>query len=67
MTKIAVEGRAGDRCLCHPGRVLSSMRDPRGGPNLRIKLLALVVALLLAGPLTLFVLQALGKIVDLAV
>lgn len=53
--------------LCHPGGVLSSMRDPRGGPNLRIKLLALVVALLLAGPLTLFVLQALGKVIDLAV
>ena len=53
--------------LCHPGGVLSSMRDSRGGPNLRIKLLALVVALLLAGPLTLFVLQALGKVLDLAV
>lgn len=43
------------------------MRDSRGGPNLRIKLLALVVALLLAGPLTLFILQALGKVLDLAV
>ena len=53
--------------VCHPGPVLSSMRDSRGGPNLRIKLLALVVALLLAGPLTLFVLQALGKVLDLAV
>lgn len=53
--------------LCHPGRVLSSMRDSRGGPNLGIKLLAIVVALLLAGPLTLFVLQALGKVLDLAI
>ncbi len=53
--------------LCHPGRVLSSMRDSRGGPNLRIRLLAIVVALLLAGPLTLFVLQALGKVLDLAI
>lgn len=43
------------------------MRDQRGGPNLRIKLLAILVALLLAGPLTLLVLQALGKILDLAV
>lgn len=43
------------------------MRDPRGGPNLRIKLLAIVVALLLAGPLTLFILQALSRLVDLAV
>ena len=43
------------------------MRDSRGGPNLRIKLLAIVVALLLAGPLTLFIVQALGKVLDLAV
>lgn len=38
--------------LCHAGTVLSSMRDASGGPNLRMRLLALVVALLLAGPLT---------------
>jgi hypothetical protein len=44
--------------LCHPGRVLSSMRDRDGGPKVRVRLLALVVALLLAGPLTLLVLQA---------
>ncbi len=42
------------------------MRDRSGGPNLSIKLLALVVALLLAGPLTLFLLQALGRVLDLA-
>lgn len=42
------------------------MRDRRGGPNLSLKLLALLVALLLAGPLTIFLLQALSKIVDLA-
>lgn len=52
--------------LCHPGRVLSSMRDSRGGPNLGIKLLAIVVALLLAGPLTLLVLRAAAKVLDLA-
>lgn len=43
------------------------MRDSRGGPNLRIRLLAILVALLLAGPLTLFVVQLLGKVLDLAV
>jgi len=43
------------------------MRDSRGGPNLRIRLLALVVALLLGGPLTLFLLQGLSRLVDLAI
>ena len=42
------------------------MRDSRGGPNLRMKLLALVVALLLAGPLTVLVLQGAARILDLA-
>jgi hypothetical protein len=47
--------------------VLSQMRDQRGGPNLGLKLLALLVALLLAGPLTVFLLQALSKVVQLAI
>lgn len=42
------------------------MRDSRGGPNLRMRLLAIVVALLLAGPLTLLVLQAALRVLDLA-
>lgn len=63
MTKI---GGGESACLCHPGGVLSSMRDSRGGPNLGIKLLAIVVALLLAGPLTLLVLRAAAKVLDLA-
>ena len=42
------------------------MRDSRGGPNLRMKLLALVVALLLAGPLTIFVLEAAKRVLELA-
>ncbi len=42
------------------------MRDRSGAPNLRIKLLALVVALLLAGPLTVFLLQAAARVLDLA-
>jgi hypothetical protein len=49
------------------GDVLSQMRDQRGGPNLGLKLLALLVALLLAGPLTVFLLQALSKVVRLAI
>ena len=43
------------------------MRDRTGRPNLRIRLLAIIVALLLAGPLTVFIVQALGKVLDLAV
>lgn len=43
------------------------MRDPSGGPNLTMKLLALVVALLLAGPLTLALLRGAAAAVRLAV
>ncbi len=42
------------------------MRDRSGRPKLRIKLLALVVALLLAGPLTILVLQAAARVLDRA-
>ncbi len=62
MTTIA----AGWGEVCHAERVLGSMRDRSGGPNLGIKLLALVVALLLAGPLTVFLFQAAAKVLDLA-
>ena len=55
----------GRSSLCHPGRVLSRMRDySTGKPRLRVRALAIVVALLLAGPLTIFVLQALSAVVD---
>ncbi len=37
--------------------MLSEMRDQRGGPNRRMRALALVLALLLAAPLTALVLQ----------
>ena len=37
--------------------MLSGMRDPRGGPNTRIRLLALLLALLLAGPVAGYLLQ----------
>lgn len=36
----------------YAGGVLSGLRDSRGRPNLLVRVLALVVALLLAGPLT---------------
>ncbi len=53
--------------VCHPGAVLSSMRNSSGGPNLRMRLLAVVVALLLAGPLTLALIRGAAAAVRLAV
>ena len=50
----------------HPGRVLSEMRDQRGGPNRRMRLLALVLALLLAGPLTAMLLEGALQALSLA-
>ena len=50
----------------YPGPVLSGLRDSRGRPNLRVKVLAIVVALLLAGPLTFFLLQGAARVLDLA-
>ena len=47
--------------------MLSEMRDRTGGPNVRMRLLALVLALLLAGPLTVFLAQALIGLFDLLV
>ncbi len=52
--------------VCHRGVVLSEMRNDRGGPNWRMRLLAVVLALLLAGPLTVFLLQAAARVLDLA-
>ena len=34
----------------HPDRVLSSLRNHRGEPNLRVRVLAVVVAVLMLGP-----------------
>jgi hypothetical protein len=42
-------------CSWEAGTVLTALRDRRGRPNLRVRLLALVLALLLAGPLTVLV------------
>ena len=46
--------------------MLSDMRDPRGGPNRRMRLLALLLALLLAGPLTALVLQGAVQVLSAA-
>ena len=46
--------------------MLSEMRDKRGGPNRRMRVLALVLALLLAGPLTALVLQGAVRVLSAA-
>ena len=46
--------------------MLSEMRDPRGGPNRRMRLLALLLALLLAGPLTGLLLQGALRVLSAA-
>ena len=63
----AERGPAGAGLLCEAGSVLSRMRDETGAPNLRMRLLALVVALLLAGPLTVALLRGAAAAVRLAV
>lgn len=42
------------------------MRDDRGGPTLRVRLLAGVVALLLAGPVAAALLSGAARVLDLA-
>ena len=54
-------------CFWHSDDVLSEMRNDRGRPNWRMRVLAVVLALLLAGPLTVFLLQAAAKVLDLAI
>ncbi len=51
--------------LCHRGGVLNGMRDRSGAPNLRVRALALVLALLLAGPLTVLLVRALLRLAQL--
>ena len=53
-------------CPWHPGGVLSEMRNSQGGPNWGLRVLAVVLALLLAGPLTILVLQGLLRLLDRA-
>ena len=40
------------------------MRDRSGGPNVLMRALALLLALLLAGPLTLLLLRAVAGLID---
>jgi hypothetical protein len=56
-----VQGRVWDRV-----RVLSEMRDRSGAPNRRVRALALLLVLLLGGPLTVLLVQAAAKVLDLA-
>jgi len=46
--------------------VLSEMRDRSGAPNRRVRALALLLVLLLGGPLTVLLVQAAAKALDLA-
>ena len=46
--------------------MLTQMRDRRGGPNRRMRLLALVLALLLAGPLTALLVQGAARVLSVA-
>ena len=57
---------AGARALCHRVPMLGALRDSSGRPNLAIRALALLVALLLATPLTLWLYGVLGDVVDWA-
>ncbi len=43
------------------------MRDRRGGPNWRMRALAVLLCLLLAGPLTVLIVQAAVRFLDLAI
>ena len=42
------------------------MRDPSGAPNRAVRALALLLALLLGGPLTVLLLQAVARVLDRA-
>ena len=50
----------------HAGTVLSGMRSRDGSPNWVIRGLALLVALLLAGPLTVYVFRAVARLLSYA-
>jgi hypothetical protein len=46
--------------------MLREMRNGRGAPNAAVRALALLLVLLLAGPLTVLVVQAAARALDLA-
>ena len=47
----------------YAGAVLNGLRDERGRPNARVRLLAVLLALALGGPLTVFVVQVAADVV----
>lgn len=51
---------------CEAGSVLARMRNPDGGPDWRLRLLAVVLAVLLAGPLTVLLVRTAGRLLDAA-
>ena len=53
--------------MCHRVQMLSDMRDRSGAPNRRMRALALVLLLLLAGPLTALVVRVAARLVDLTI
>ena len=53
------DGTSGGAGLCHPGGVLSEMRNRSGRPNWAVRGLAVLLALALAGPLSVYLLQGL--------
>jgi hypothetical protein len=55
-----------DRPLCHAPRVLHEMRNRRGAPNVLVRALALLLALLLAAPLTVLAVRAAARALELA-
>ena len=61
LVNAALEGKP-----CATLTLLSSLRDRDGRPNRRVRALAVVVALLLAGPLTLFLVGAVQRVLGLA-
>ena len=52
--------------LCHRVGMLSEMRDSRGGPNWRMRALAVLLCLLLSGPLTVLIFQVAARALELA-
>ena len=50
----------------HPERVLSEMRNRRGGLNWRMRALAILLVLLLAAPLTALVFQFASRALNLS-
>lgn len=52
--------------LCHRGAVLGALRDDSGKPNAAVRGIALLVALLLAFPLTVWVIHLARGAIDAA-